>query len=313
MPAARRLTLVVCALAATLSGRRADAYVRTLSDNGVPSSWRGTNCLPVVVYPKGFSEMTADEVTTATMAAAAAWSSGENGCTYINLDVMTSSDDGPVAVPQAHAAIIFREGEWCHVEADGGCSADAKENERYDPSALMVTSVVIGVKSGEIIRGSTEVNVKDWGWADLVTHPERASAHTQDFQNALTHELGHFIGLDHTCAEAGTDPWPLDDMGARVPDCNASPPDVQATTMFASAPPGDTEKRTLAPDDQRGVCGIYPVAADPGRCVAPTGMLMATKAGCSCATAETSRAGVLAPVFVTVLMLGRRRRRRHFC
>ena len=33
--------------------------------------------------------------------------------------------------------------------------------------------------------------------------------------------------------------------------------------MYPSAMPGDTQKRTLAPDDQAGVCGIYPIDGQP--------------------------------------------------
>ena len=36
--------------------------------------------------------------------------------------------------------------------------------------------------------------------------------------------------------------------------------------MFASALPGDTAKRTLAPDDKQAVCDIYPIASDPMLC-----------------------------------------------
>ena len=36
--------------------------------------------------------------------------------------------------------------------------------------------------------------------------------------------------------------------------------------MFPSAESGDVDKRTLAPDDQRAVCEIYPAADDPNVC-----------------------------------------------
>jgi len=40
--------------------------------------------------------------------------------------------------------------------------------------------------------------------------------------------------------------------------------------MFPSANSLDTNKRTLAPDDQMGACGSYPLASDPMICLAPT-------------------------------------------
>ena len=53
-----------------------------------------------------------------------------------------------------------------------------------------------------------------------------------DIQNTLTHEIGHVIGLDH------------------APD--------EDSTMFASAPSGETTKRILDEGTQKALCEIYP-------------------------------------------------------
>jgi uncharacterized protein (TIGR03382 family) len=72
--------------------------------------------------------------------------------------------------------------------------------------------------------GTPECNPPGYGgsnciWTDLV--------------NTLTHEIGHFVGLDHS----------QDDPNA---------------TMAASAEPGEFKKRTLEPDDVDGLCAMYP-------------------------------------------------------
>jgi hypothetical protein len=110
--------------------------------------------------------------------------------------------------------------------------------------------------SGEIRDVNIEVNAKNFRWADVGLHPE---AGKQDLQSMLTHEMGHMLGLDHNCFVAGAlgDP-PLDDLGTPVPACDMASAAVQETTMFPASLPNDIAKRTLEPDDRRGVCATYP-------------------------------------------------------
>ena len=56
-----------------------------------------------------------------------------------------------------------------------------------------------------------------------------------DFQSVLTHEIGHFLGLDH------------------------SP--IASSTMFWTTTRGSKTQRTLGPDDVAGLSSIYPTAA----------------------------------------------------
>jgi hypothetical protein len=273
-------TLAVCAVASiVLAPARANAYVQARTDDGAGLSWRGTDCVPIVIYPRGFSEMTADEVANAATSAAAAWSQAQITCTYLTITMMESAADGPISIPQPHAAVVFRETAWCKVLPDGTCSKAAADVARYDEAAIMLTSDSVSVKTGEIYEGATEVNVFDWKWADLVAHPELGRDH-MDLQNALTHEFGHFIGLDHTCFPPGTTPWPIDDQGRDAASCDNTPGDVEATTMYPSATFGDINKRTLEADDVRGACGLYPVVQDPRACVVPT--LPQGGGGCAC-------------------------------
>jgi hypothetical protein len=66
-----------------------------------------------------------------------------------------------------------------------------------------------------------------------------------DVQNTVTHELGHALGLGH------------------APD--------PASTMFASAPLGETSKRVIDPASKQFVCDVYPRGLASRDCSLPDG------------------------------------------
>jgi MYXO-CTERM domain-containing protein len=77
------------------------------------------------------------------------------------------------------------------------------------------------------------------------------------------------VGLDHTCDDGMLDPPPVDHTGAELPNCYPVlqlDPAIRQATMFNFAEPGEIDKRTLEPDDQAGICALFPLAQDPGRC-----------------------------------------------
>jgi hypothetical protein len=257
--AVRASLAVVVTTALALAAGQANAYVRYKTDKGLPFYWP-QSWVPATAYPlsmtdaNGAMQMTPEQIMHAATAASDAWSSRSNACTYVQINVTESDSAAPQARYDYRNSIIFRTTSWCApTDPAGMCS--------YAPEALAITSVFVDRSNGEIKDGDIEVNAKNFDWADLDITP---STIKQDLQNALTHEMGHLIGLDHTCYDASSGiAAPLDNTGKPVPDCNNAPADVAATTMFASATPGDTAKRTLAPDDIQGVCDIYPVADDP--------------------------------------------------
>ncbi len=234
--------------------------------------------------------------------AAAAWSKETNSCTYLELVPALSTAPTPLAANDGHNSLIFHNSLWCHVVANGDCDMD------YDASALAVTTVSANTRTGQIYDADVEVNLIDYHWADLVQDPDLTS--DMDLQNALTHELGHLIGLDHTCFNPLTSKSgvrPDDENGEPIPDCVSPSPDVQATTMFPSAMPGDTQKRTLAPDDQNAVCAIYPVDDPPP----PPGT--GVNGGCTgcVAAGGAGDVGALATLaLLSALLLARRSRTR---
>jgi len=292
------------AAALTTAARPAAAYVRYKSNSGQPFKW-AQSCVALAAFPDDLSAMiSVDEVMSNVNASAATWSKVSDACTYLHIDVSSSSESTPRAANDGHNNVIFRTTSWCKLLPSGDCDTTVS----YDPAALALTSVSASTSSGTIRDADIEVNAYHFRWADLVAHPElKGSGQTiHDLQNAVTHEMGHVIGLDHTCYLQG--PAPLDNNGQPIPDCANASADVLATTMFPSANPGDIDKRDLAPDDQQAVCDIYPAAQDPKAC-SPGGT---DPGGCSCATGG----GVPAPELVAIallvggLLVARTRRRR---
>ncbi len=118
--------------------------------------------------------------------------------------------------------VLFQEQGWAH-------PADA----------VAITSVFVDRKTGEIRDADIELNGQHFTFGAL---PTDGGELMMDVRNILTHEAGHFLGLDHELA---------------IPD----------TTMAPLAMEGETSKRALHPDDIAGVCTIYPSdGATPARC-----------------------------------------------
>jgi hypothetical protein len=291
------------ACATTLLPGRAQAFVRYKTETTMVGFYWPQSWVPVTAYPdsikdaSGNMEMTSDQILNAATKAGDAWSAKDNACTYLQVNVATSTAAAPAARYDARNSLVFRTTSWCPSDPSAPC---------YDPAALAITSVFVNKKDGKIRDADIEVNARNFTWADLDVDP--AAQGKQDLQNALTHEMGHLIGLDHTCFPAGTPgAIPTDNDGNPVPDCDSAPPAVRETTMFASAIPGDKDKRTLAPDDIAAVCAIYPLANDP--------MIYITTpedtSACVCSLDGNGRgAGAVIPILSMLAAVALRRRAR---
>ena len=271
----------------------ARAFVRSTTGN-MPFFWR-ESCVPVTIYLNRFpqvSGMTADAVVKSVTAAAQAWSdqpqSSPTGCTpYLEIvpTLAPASTTPPTVAWDARNSIIFRTELW---------SKSGIPGHDYAFEALAVTTVTAR-SDGHIVDADMEVNGVTQSWLNFdpgvsVPFQQGETKSYYDLQNALTHEFGHLIGLDHTCFTPSFDN-PLVDSngklrpkgsdGLPIPDCGAGSPEVvRETVMYNVTDAGETSKRTLSPDDIDAVCTIYAPsvphdvcaldAATPGCAVAPT-------------------------------------------
>ena len=110
-------------------------------------------------------------------------------------------------------------------------------------------------------RRLMEINAVDFAWADLAANPAQADGRTADFQNTLTHELGHVIGLAHNCYATSDGPAPLaDNTGNPEVLCGGAdtPASVYDATMYPVVGLSDVARRTLSSDDAQAACDVYP-------------------------------------------------------
>ncbi len=114
------------------------------------------------------------------------------------------------------------------------------EEWKWDVDAVAITVVSISRTTHQIIEADIAFNAKHTAFAVVGASPETGR---YDVQNAMTHELGHALGLAHNPAK---------------PDC----------LMYPHSTPGEVSKRALAADDREGLSFLYTAvvmpAVDPG-------------------------------------------------
>jgi hypothetical protein len=248
----------VLAAMSALAPRSASAYVREVTSTGMPVVWKNP-CITMHLFLGDPPPMlTADQFLQAGVLAASVWSQPYLACSDIRLSVAPELEPTADVGYDRKNVIAFRRQAWC---ASSSPSADASSATCYSHSALAVTTLFKNKNTGELLDADIVFNAVDFGWGDLVAFPDPGPGTIVDFQNALTHELGHVIGLDHSCyAPSDNQPRLMDNTGQPAIDCSSPslPASIADSTMYPSVSLKDTLRRDLSPDDQQGVCDIYP-------------------------------------------------------
>lgn len=247
---------------------------RTSSGNDV--RWE-SGCVHITPDLAGSSDVAADGEGLALEAALAEWEGTTAGCGYQGF-VRLPPEDHEVGYDGVNV-VKYREDRWCRPPVDGD------PEECYQGEAAAITTLIHidregASDDGRLLDADIELNGVDFAYA--VDGTSLGQGAVADVQNTLAHELGHLLGLDHTCWDREGEA-PLDGDGDRVPDCRPSAllsGEVVEATMYNYQLAGETSKRTLEPDDVGGACALYPRAEDPGTCEPVSGP--GGGGGCGC-------------------------------
>jgi hypothetical protein len=226
-PRALRTLVVLVAASPSI----AQAFVRTETSTGDAVSW-DRRCIPWHLNNRGTPDVSLDAARRAVQRSFSTWQNvdcsdlelTEQGLT--NIEMVGFRPD----LENVNVVLWREEGEWAHSSMIIGLTT-VTYCERAEGSLCAY--------SGLVLDADIELN----GEVFTFTTSQVLGRTRYDIRNTVTHEVGHFIGFDHST-------------------------DVQST-MFASAPPGETQKATLAVDDENALCETYPGVSPVPACETP--------------------------------------------
>ena len=265
MPVRRPIAVLLACASIFVSGS-ASAYVRTLGGAPGPALfWVDPRATLEVSRPPDSFPVGLDDFHAAVEGAAATWSYPALDCTTVALTVAPGFAEDQVVAPDGHNRVIARTGAWCRDPVNlTNC---------HDPSQVAVTTVFSrshpgAWDDGAILEADIELNDVAYEWAVIPDAPfsGRDYANAYDLRGALTHEVGHFIGLAHDCM-LPAEYVRFDDAGNVSPPCSAVPayeaPEILGATMYAFMNAADVSWRSLSSDETRAACSLYSRAGAP--------------------------------------------------
>ena len=183
-----------------LLSNMAHAWVIKTNNSGQNLHWNKSD-IHYSINANGTHGLSVQSVENAITNAAGAWSHNDLNMIYDGDTKKTGADYSD----EVHS-IVF------------------KDNWTEDPSVLAIT-YTWSTTNGEIVHFDMEINAEDHDWSTT------GESNKQDLMNAITHEFGHVVGLDHS-----------EELEATMA------PDTQL---------GETNKRDLHQDDLNGFEHLY--------------------------------------------------------
>lgn len=265
-----------------------------------------SSCVYITPDSAGSTEISGDREFTILQAVLGEWQSKTAAC-----GALTFMMDTPESLETRldyKNTVKYRESRWCRPAMDGDAELC------HDAQVAGLTTVFYvntPGKSGDGTIRDADIELNGVTFAlGICTAPGICQASTpgtvSDLANTLTHEMGHVIGLDHSCW-SGQPPHPTDGTGAPAPLCGpANPPEIVNATMYPTQSDGEIKKATIEQDDIDAFCQAYPTTQEPATCERA-----GHEGSSSCAVVPGSRPSRAAWLLVglgLVLAVGRRRR-----
>ncbi len=319
------LGLALSALA--FSGSQAQAYVRSYTLEGCHPVWWAQTCVHITADSDGVREMSLAEVENTVQTSINSWQSMIGGSSFLKLVYLPANSKREAVATDKLQVVKFRSSTWARPATDKVPAVP------YDSAAAAITTVTYinkpmdAVADGRIIDADIELNaVNNYFYNADTAPPATGQRKPTDLWNTLTHEIGHLMGLEHTCRRSG-DSMPActrDGTGSPVISCgiveagrltSAMYQAIFDTTMYPTADPKEIKKRQPKADDISGILNTYPSAKDPKICTVPE-VYGATQAGgcsvlapaASAARGTASTVASLGALGTLALLLFRRRR-----
>ena len=188
----------------------------------------------------------------------ATWAAPTSSCSSLRLFEGAHSPSRVIGYDPAHTnenLVLVRTTDCMRaVPAGDPCIAADTCGNVYDcwsfGAGLLALTLLTFDETGALLDADVEINGAI-SYLSLVDSPPCTPGNVtsgcvgNDVQNTITHELGHALGLGHS------------------PD--------PSSTMYATAPIGETSKRVLDPASEQFLCDVYPPGLASRDCSLPDG------------------------------------------